>query len=525
MIEWTNWRRTRELLTPDEMAKADAAAIAAGTPGTELMARAGEAVADEAARLSLPLSRATPRIAVLCGPGNNGGDGYVAARLLAARGFAVRVFALGDPARLRGDAAWAAADWLGGVAPLREYQPQDFDLIIDALFGAGLARDLDGEVLDAVTRVNAWRSAMGGKVVAVDVPSGLDGATGQARGGATDADSSVTFFRLKPGHVLMPGRILCGELRLVQIGIGPDVLPALKPGTFLNSPALWRARLPRPLAQGHKYSRGHALVVSGPAHHTGAARLAANAAARIGAGLVTVAGRTGALAEHAAHLTAIMLAPCEDASALTHILSDARKNALVIGPGLGLGPAARALVEAALQPAPGRGVVLDADALTLFTGEARALRALVVAHEGAVVLTPHEGEYARIAIGLAGSREANSQAADAIPQRHDSKLSRARHLAEATGAVVLLKGPDTIVAAPDGRAAIATNLPAALATAGSGDVLAGMIGGLLAQAMPAFEAASAAVWLHGRAGDIAGRGLTADDLPGALAQALAEIDV
>lgn len=517
MIEWTNWRRTRELLTPVEMAKADAATIACGTPGIELMARAGAAVADEAVRLSLPLSRQTPRIAVLCGPGANGGDGYVAARLLATRGFCVRVFPLGDSARLKGDAAWAAAEWPGAIEPLRDYQPGDFDLVIDALFGAGLARDLDGEARDAVTRVNAWRRAGGGKVVAVDVPSGLDGATGQARGAAIEADSSVTFFRLKPGHVLMPGRLLCGALRLAQIGIRPDVLPAIESATFLNGPALWRDLLPRPLAQGHKYSRGHALVVSGPASHTGAARLAANAAARIGAGLVTVAGSSGALAEHAAHLTAIMLAPCDDASALTHILADARKNAVVIGPGLGLEPSARALVEAALQRAPFRGVVLDADALTLFAGEASALRALIAAHEGAVVLTPHEGEYIRIAIGLGGD-------ADSRSQRLDSKLSRARQLAEGAGAIVLLKGPDTIVAAPDGRAAIATGLPADLATAGSGDVLAGMIGGLLAQGMPAFESASAAVWLHGRAGDIVGRGLTADDLPGALAQALAGLD-
>jgi hydroxyethylthiazole kinase-like uncharacterized protein yjeF len=517
MIEWTNWRRTRELLTPGDIAKADAAAIATGTPGTELMARAGAAVADEAVRLSLPLSRATPRIAVLCGPGNNGGDGYVAARLLAARGFGVRVFALGVSARLKGDAAWAAAGWRGAIEPLSDYQPDGFDLAIDALFGAGLARDLDGEARDAVARVNAWRRARGGKVVAVDVPSGLDGATGQALGVAVEADSSVTFFRLKPGHVLMPGRLLCGDLRLAQIGIGPEVLPGIESATFLNAPALWRDLLPRPQAQGHKYSRGHALVVSGPAGHTGAARLAASAAARIGAGLVTVAGPSGALAEHAAHLTAVMLAPCEDASALTQILGDARKNAVVIGPGLGLGPSARALVEAALQPARGRGVVLDADALTLFAGEAHALRALISAHEGAVVLTPHEGEYTRIAIGLGSEADSSSHAPD-------SKLSRARQLAGATGGIVLLKGPDTIVAAPDGRAAIATGLPADLATAGSGDVLAGMIGGLLAQGMPAFDAASAAVWLHGRAGDIAGRGLTADDLPGALAQALAEID-
>ncbi|MDB5642835.1 MAG: carbohydrate kinase, YjeF related protein [Hyphomicrobiales bacterium] len=517
MTEWTNWRRTRELLTPTEMARADAAAIAAGMPGRDLMERAGAAVADEAAQLALPLSRATPRVAVLCGPGNNGGDGYVAARLLAARGLAVRVFGLGDRARLAGDAAWAASEWRGPVSSLRDYAPESFDLVVDALFGAGLSRDLDGEARDIVLRVNAWRRASRGKVVAVDVPSGLDGAAGQARGVAIEADSSVTFFRLKPGHVLSPGRQLCGDLRLAQIGIGPEVLAQVGPATFLNGPALWGSALPRLRMDGHKYSRGHALVVSGPASHTGAARLSACAAARIRAGLVTVAGSAGALAEHAAHLTAIMLAPCADGADLASILADGRKNAVVIGPGLGLGATALALVAAALTPAAGRGLVLDADALTLVANDVDALRTRIQAFGGPVVLTPHEGEFARFSKYLSREVESDSQPLD-------SKLSRARKLASATGAIVLLKGPDTVVAAPDGRASIATELPRDLATAGSGDVLAGMIGGLLAQGMPAFEAASAAVWLHGRAGDIAGRGLTADDLPGALAQALLTVD-
>ena len=524
MTEWTNWRRTRELLTPHEMGQADAATIAAGTPGPDLMERAGAAVADEAARLALPLSRATPRIAVLCGPGNNGGDGYVAARLLGARGFAVRVFALGDPAQLKGDAAWAAAGWSGAIEPLEAFTPENCDAVIDALFGAGLARDLDGEARRTVERVNAWRRTSGGKVLAVDVPSGLDGATGQARGVAVEADATVTFFRLKPGHLLMPGRLLCGALGLAQIGIGADVLPGIAPQIFLNSPSLWGGALPRPQAMGHKYTRGHALVVSGPASHTGAARLSALAAARIGAGLVTIAGPRGALAEHAAHVTAIMLTGCEDAPALRQILGDKRKNALVIGPGLGLGTEACAMVEAALTPGPARGIVLDADALTLFAGQARRLRTLIERHGGPVILTPHDGEYARFGIDLPGLVDSVSQAFDSDSSEASPKLARAFRLAEATGAIVLLKGADTVVAAPDGRAAIATDLPPDLATAGSGDVLAGMIGGLLAQGMPAFEAVSAAAWLHGRAGVLAGRGLIADDLPGLLPQALSDLD-
>ncbi len=523
MTEWTNWRQMRDLLTPTEMARADATAIAAGTQGCELMERAGAAVAEAAVRLALPGSRATPRIAVLCGPGNNGGDGYVAARLLAGRGLSVQVFALGDRARLTGDAAGAASGWRGAVEPLCVFRPQGFALVIDALFGAGLSRDLDGEALDAVQRVNAWRRSSGGNVLAVDVPSGLDGATGQARGGVIGADASVTFFRLKPGHLLMPGRTLCGDLRLAQIGISPETLAVVQPSAVLNGPALWRHLLPRPGVEGHKYSRGHALVVSGPVHHTGAARLAACAAARIGAGLVTVAGTIGALTEHAAHLTSVMQAPCDDSVALAAILSDARKNALVIGPGLGLGAAARALVAAAQRPGKGRGLVLDADALTLVASDGEDLRCRIEAFGGAVVLTPHEGEYARFTRYLGLEVDSDSQPHDSKSEAQLCRLERARRLAAATGAFVVLKGPDTLVAAPDGRASIATDLPPDLATAGSGDVLAGVIGGLLAQGMPAFEASSAAVWLHGRAGAHVRRGLTADDLPDALAQALRDL--
>jgi len=524
MTEWTNWRHVRDLLTPQDMAMADATAIAAGTPGRALMERAGAAVAAAAVRLALPGSRATPRIAVLCGPGNNGGDGMVAARLLAGRGLSVHVFALGDRARLTGDAAWAASGWWGAREPLASFCPQGFDLVIDALFGAGLARDLDGEALQAVERVNNWRRASGGKVLAVDVPSGLDGLTGQGRGGVIEADASVTFFRLKPGHLLMPGRILCGDLRLAQIGIAAETLNVVQPTAFLNGPALWHHHLPHPGVDGHKYSRGHVLVVSGPAHHTGAARLSARAAARIGAGLVTVAGTIAALADHAAQLTSIMLAPCDDAVALHAILNDARKNAVVIGPGLGLGAAARALVAAALRPGKGRGLVLDADALTLVADDEDDLRSRIETFGGPVVLTPHEGEYSRFTRYLNAKADSDSQGHDSTSEGHISKLERARRLAAATGAVVVLKGPDSIVAAPDGRASIATDLPPDLATAGSGDVLAGMIGGLLAQGMPGFEAASAAVWLHGRAGSLVGRGLTADDLPEALAQALRDLE-
>ncbi len=515
-----SWPKTRELLTPDEMARADAAAIGSGVSGLALMEKAGEVVADVAASLVLPLSRSKPRIAVLCGPGNNGGDGYVAARLLAGRGMAVICFTLGDPTKLQGDAASAAAAWSGACHALRAFDPDMFDLVIDALFGAGLTRDLEGEAVEVAARIYDWRNR-GGRVLAVDMPSGLDGRTGRVRGTAVEADATVTFFRLKPGHVLMPGRALCGDLHLAHIGMPEGLLDHFAVATFLNGPALWGEHLPKAERQDHKYARGHVLVVSGPVFHTGAARLAAQGAARAGAGLVTLAGTTAALSEHAFQVTAIMCAPLTGASDLIRLLADPRKTVVVIGPGLGLDEEARSLLEAVVCSDPARALVLDADALTLMAGDMQRFCGLIKSRSGTVVLTPHDGEFKRLANGLARQFESVSQAPESISQVADSKLEQARWLAASTGATVLLKGADSLVAMPDGRASIATDLPAELATAGSGDVLAGIIGGLLAQGMPAFEAASAAVWLHGRAGNLAGRGLVADDLPTALACVLA----
>ncbi|MDB5651828.1 MAG: carbohydrate kinase, YjeF related protein, partial [Hyphomicrobiales bacterium] len=458
-----------------------------------------------------------------CGPGNNGGDGFVAARLLEARGLKVRVFLLGARAGLKGDALAAAIRWTGTAEPLAAYMPDGTDLVIDALFGAGLARDLDGEARAAVERTNRWRMETGRPVLAVDVPSGLDGATGRVRGAAIEADASITFFRLKPGHILLPGRELCGALRLADIGIPSAVLTEIAPQTSLNTPALWAAHLPRPAMAGHKYSRGHAVVVSGSAWKTGAARLSARGALRMGAGLVTVAAPPDALFVHAAHLTSIMLSPCVGASGLVRILADPRKNALVIGQGLGTDEDARSLVHAALAPAAGRGLVLDADAITLFAGAARVFGERIRAHGGPVVLTPHDGEFQRLCKGLVRCVESESQAPDSASLGFESKLEAARTLAALTGAVLVFKGADTVVASPDGRAAIAADLPPDLATAGSGDVLAGMIGGLLAQGMDAYEAACAAVWLHGAAARHLGRGLIAEDLPDALPAAFAGI--
>jgi len=448
-----------ELLTPAEMALADAAAIAAGTPVAVLMERAGWAVAQAIRARFRPC-----RVVVLCGPGNNGGDGYVAARLLACEGWPVAVAPWAAP---RGDAATAAALW---HVPMPS--PADAaraDLVIDAVFGAGLARDIPPE-LSAIL-------ATARRIVAVDVPSGLDGATGQPRGAVAPATLTVTFHRRKPGHLLLPGRVLCGETVLAEIGI-PAGTPAAP--TWRNPPALWT--LPIPAAVDHKYTRGHVTILGGAAM-TGAARLAAGAARRIGAGMLTIASPPEAAATYRAGDPGLIV----DTRDLATLLEDSRRTTWVCGPGLGP-DAARAALPI-LLPA-GRRVVVDADAIA---GPPEALR-------GATVLTPHAGEFARV-FGPPG----------------EDRLAATRAAAARTGAVVLLKGADTIIAAPDGRAAINDNAPPWLATAGPGDVLAGIVAGLLSQGMAPFEAACAAAWLHGAAAHRAGPHLVAEDLIPALA--------
>ena len=486
-----------ELLTTQQMAAADRLTIAEGTPGMILMERAGAAIA---ACMLANLRRDSPmRVLVLCGPGNNGGDGFVAAAELRNAGHEVRLALLGNADRLRGDAAIAAARWSGSILDAGRVEIEA-DLVVDALFGAGLARDLEGDTARLIERVNAWRARTRGLVIAVDVPSGIDGNTGAVRGVAIEADRTITFFRRKPGHLLLPGRVNCGDVTIADIGISDAVLAVIAPTVAANIPALWRTVLPIPRVDGHKYSRGNALVVSGGAETTGAARLAARGALRAGAGLVTVATPSDALGINAAALTAIMTRVADGPDGLAHLLADPRKNAIVMGPGLGIGAATRALVEVALRPGTGeRAVVLDADALTSFAGRHDELFRLIRAARGPVVLTPHAGEFVRL-FGEIGA----------------SKLDASLAASARASAIVVLKGADTVVAAPDGAACIADNAPPWLATAGAGDVLAGMIGGLLAQAMPAFAAASAAVWMHGDAAARFGPGLIAEDLPEAL---------
>lgn len=475
------------LLTPAQMAAADQATIAAGTPGTELMLAAGVAVS-QAIR-----ARWTPRpTLVLCGPGNNGGDGFVVARLLAGSGWPVRVALLGDRSALQGDAAWAAHLWKGSVEAARPAALQGAELIVDALLGAGLSRAPEGMLARLIQAANE----AGAPVCAIDVPTGLDGGSGECPGPAIQADLTVTFFRRKPAHLLLPGRALCGVVICADIGIDAAVLDTLGPLTLANHPDLWQHDFPWPRCTDHKYRRGHVLVVGG-AVLLGASRLACLAAARIGAGLVTLAVPAPAWAIQAGVLTSVMVEALPDDGDLTQALADARRNVLLIGPGLGRSPLARRQVLATL--ATRRPCVLDADALSAF---ADAPQDLFAALHPACLLTPHEGEFAHLF------------------DCQGDKLLRARAAARRSGAVIVLKGADTVIAAPDGRLLINDNAPPTLATAGSGDVLAGCIAGLLAGGMPPMQAASAAVWLHGLAADRLGWGLLAEDLPGALPGAL-----
>jgi ADP-dependent NAD(P)H-hydrate dehydratase / NAD(P)H-hydrate epimerase len=480
-----------EVLTTAEMERADRLTIAAGTPGFALMLSAGQAVAEAA----MGLVEDGP-IVVVAGPGNNGGDGFVAAAELAARGREVSVILLCERDSLQGDAASAARGWKYPVLPFNPQAIGKPALIIDALFGAGLDRPMKGEPFDMIEAINA----NGAPVLAVDLPSGISGTSGSLMGVAVRATETVTFFRRKPAHLLLPGRTYCGRVRVADIGIDARVLAEIQPRTFENVPAFWRQSLPVPQVAAHKYDRGHAVVVSGALATTGAARLAARGALRSGAGLVTVASPRDALAVNASALTAVMVRAVDTPLEFGEMLSDKRLNTCVIGPGAGVGRHTRDLVLTALSAR--RNLVLDADALTSFAeAPDRLFEAIKKSLDPQVVLTPHEGEFPRLFSDISNKH----------PLR--SKLERVRAAAERSGAVVLLKGPDTVVASTDGRATVAANAPPWLATAGAGDVLSGIISGLLAQGVPAFEAASMGVWMHGEAAGEAGPGLIAEDLP------------
>lgn len=467
------------LLDVRQMYEVDRLAVAAGTPAVERMENAGSAVAHELER------RWSARpIIVLCGPGNNGGDGFVTARKLAEAGWPVRVAVLESRDHLTGEAAHQARRWAGAVEPLTPNALDGAELVVDAIFGAGLSRALAGPAAETLAAAASKRMP----IVAIDVPSGLMGDTGEVLG-AVAAVLTVTFFRKKPGHLLMPGRPLCGEVVVSDIGFPFAVLEQVIPNTFENDLRLWRSELPLTRENGNKYSRGHALI-SGGCPVTGAARMAARAAARAGAGLTTIAVPEVALPIYAAALTSIMVRPLAAPDDFGGLLDDKRFSALLIGPGAGAGEETRSRVLTML--ASDRPTVLDADAITVFQNDPAALDRAI---RGPCILTPHDGEFRRLF------------------DPSGDKLTRTRAAARRSGAIIILKGSDTVIAAPDGRAIINSNAPPTLATAGSGDVLSGIVLGLLAQAMDPFLAAAAAVWLHGAAAAEFGPGLIAEDLP------------
>lgn len=428
---------TSALLTPQQMGQADALA----NDTMALMQAAGWCVARAIMQRYKPL-----KTLVLTGPGNNGGDGKVAAQYL------------------------AQAGWPVDVKDFRDANLDDVNrakLVVDAIFGAGLNRNIDTHTESLL------RCAK--QIVAIDVPSGLDGATGQVWGYAPQAALTVTFVRKKPGHLLFPGRALCGELLLRDIGMPDSIIANINPTTWENGPNLFQ--LPQHNATAHKYSHGDVTILSGTL--PGAARLAAMAARRAGAGMVSLASQASCLLPEAG----LILRP----EPLATLLQDPRRTHWLVGPGLGIAAAREALL--ALLNNLQLQIVADADALTACTGTPELLR-------GVKVITPHEGEFKR----LFGPIEPD-------------KLTAARRAAAHINSVVVLKGPDTVIAAPNGHAAINTNAPPWLATAGTGDVLAGIITALLAQGMEPFEAACAGVWLHGQAAQQAGPGMLAEDLP------------
>lgn len=485
------------LLSPEAMSAVDRAAAASGIDSYGLMLRAGGAVAAAALR-HYPGAR---RFVVLCGPGNNGGDGFVAARALAESGAEVTIHLLGPAADLKGDAARAHADWMQAdrrrlhaqeeASALSNYRPASGDVVIDAVFGAGLSRP----VPDSLAQIIRAVEEAGLPVLCVDLPSGIDGRSGAVLGAAFQAQRSITFMTRKPGHLLMPGRSHTGVLDVVDIGIPARIVRAAEGPVQENGPLLWREQAGALDAATHKYKRGHLIVFSGTALATGAARMAALAGLHAGAGLVTVAATEDALAVNAAHLTAVMLRKIEDANALAGFLDDKRANSFVLGPGFGDFDRARDYVPLLAE----RSLVLDADGITAFKEAPQDLFDAFARGETRLVLTPHEGEFARLFPDLAADQGL-------------SKVDKAIEAARRAHAAIIYKGPDTVIAAPDGRAAINAHAPPWLATAGSGDVLAGIVGAHLAQGMPAFEAAAAAVWRHGDAAFRAGPSLSAETL-------------
>ncbi len=537
-----------ELLTAAQMRAIEQAAIASGeVTGLELMERAGQGVVDAiyaewpafgddasaasggaAPRVEREASlsrspgyrekqrRYALRAVVLCGPGNNGGDGFVVARLLKEAGWAVEVFLYGDAGELPPDAWVNYERWgeMGEVKPMDQcfsdrwlQQP----LVVDAVFGTGLTRPIPSAVM------NVLMATLNCRRVAIDLPSMLSSDTGQMLNAMPSdfnaASLTVTFHLPKRGHFVGEGPDRCGELRVVDIGLGSQSAGSNVSTVTYDHELVFFEKI-----RGHKYSHGHALILSGGVGEGGAARLAARGALRIGAGVATLGCPPAALIENATQLTAIMLRKVADAAALAEVLADDRINAVCVGPGLGLGAREAALVDGACEHAP--YVVLDADALTMLARKADPFAPL---HKGCV-LTPHAGEFARLFPDIAEKLDAPATKGPAY-----SKVDATREAAQRAGCVVLFKGPDTVIADPEGRCSINASVYERsapwLATAGSGDVLAGFITGLLARGFSPMQAAETGAWLHTECALQFGSGLIAEDLPEVLPQVFRDLGI
>ncbi|MBY6152520.1 NAD(P)H-hydrate dehydratase [Vannielia litorea] len=503
----------------------ETAAIEAGeVTGLELMERAGRGVVEAVFEEWPELAAGTFRAVVLCGPGNNGGDGFVVARLLRQWGWEVEVFLYGEAEKLPPDARVNYERWaeVGEVRDIADLEPHGCELLVDAIFGTGLTRSVAADLYGSFDGVIDCMDC--NRRVAVDVPSGLCADSGVTLDApvpralpAIRADLTVAFHKAKVGHFLAHGPEWCGKTVLTEIGLSGSETQgsivcmerSLFDDGYLPGLTKWTS--------DHKYSHGHALILAGGAGKGGAARMAARGALRIGAGLVTVAPTPGALQENAARLDAVMLQAVGDAEALARVLEDGRINAVCLGPGLGI-ERARELVPVVL--ATGRAVVLDADALTAFAGAPEALFDKL--HEGCV-LTPHGGEFARLFPDIAEKLAAPAERGPAY-----SKVDAAREAAARAGCVVLFKGPDTVIAGPDGACSVCAAVydwaAPWLATAGAGDVLAGFITGLLARGCAPMQAAEAGAWLHVECAREFGPGLIAEDLPEMLPRVLARLE-
>ena len=483
------------ILSVSQMARADQLAIAdlhkQGRGGADLMEAAGRAVSRDIIK-----NCAGSKALILCGPGNNGGDGFVIARHLKDTAWTVQVALLGAIDSLQGDAYHMAKRWNGKVEPLTADVVADQDVIVDAIFGTGLSKEIKNDVKAVIERSNDTKAAK----IAVDIPSGIKGDTGEVLGVAFQADKTVTFCRMKPAHLLYPGRGYCGDVIVADIGISNRTVDAVQPDIFLNMPSLWGRHFPIIQKNAHKYDKGHAVVVSGDSIHTGACRLAAMASLRIGAGLVSVSSPEDALSIHASHLTAVMIKRREQ---LNEDLADSRLNVWCIGPGAGLTVETKKNVLSIINA--GKNAIFDADALSVFEDNPRQLYDAIQSRvDEQYVLTPHAGEFGRIFPYL----------------KKLDKITATRNAAKLSKAVVIYKGADTVIASPDGRTCISNNGPASLDTAGTGDVLAGVVTGLMAQNMPAYEAACAGVWIHGECANEFGAGLVSEDLQGLIPRVL-----